>query len=44
MKLVKASEIFNNINSEFDISEENQKILMNANAQFIMDLLTDIKL
>jgi len=32
MKLIKKDEIFNNINSEYEISEENQKKLMNGNA------------
>ncbi|KAM3129102.1 hypothetical protein pb186bvf_018814 [Paramecium bursaria] len=44
MKLIKKKDVFTNINTEYEISEAVQKKLMNGNAQFIIDLATQLDL
>lgn len=44
MKIIKKSELFQNINLDYEISVEVQKKLMNGNAQFIIDLATNLEM
>ena len=42
--LVKKEDVFNNPNSSYEIPIEVQKKLMNGNAQFLIDLASNLKL
>ncbi|CAK79068.1 unnamed protein product (macronuclear) [Paramecium tetraurelia] len=44
MKLIKKKDIFQNINTEYDISAQVQRKLLNGNAQFIIDLAINLEL
>lgn len=43
MRFLKQEEVFKNTNTDYSISEENQKKLMNGNAQFIIDLANNMQ-
>lgn len=40
---IKREDIWKNPNTEYEISIENQRKLMNGNAQFLMDLGTNLR-